>query len=89
VLSNALAVFNEFPKMRIEISGHTDDVGQHDSNVELSRKRAEAVKGWFVGKGVDDKRIETRGAGPDEPIADNKTPAGREKNRRIEFKVLQ
>ncbi|HEV8551308.1 MAG TPA: OmpA family protein [Polyangiaceae bacterium] len=89
VLQNALAVFNEYPKARIEVSGHTDDVGQHDDNVELSRKRAESVKAWFVGKGVDPHRIETRGAGPDAPIADNKTPAGKQKNRRIEFKLLQ
>jgi outer membrane protein OmpA-like peptidoglycan-associated protein len=89
VLQNALAIFNEYPKARIEVSGHTDNVGEHDTNVELSRKRAESVKAWFVGNGVDAKRIETRGAGPDEPIADNKGPTGRQKNRRIEFKLLQ
>jgi outer membrane protein OmpA-like peptidoglycan-associated protein len=89
VLTNALAIFSEFPKMRIEVSGHTDDVGQHDDNVTLSKKRAESVKNWFVGKGVDPSRIETRGAGPDEPIAPNKGPDGRQKNRRIEFKLLQ
>jgi len=89
VLQNALTIFNEYPKARIEVSGHTDDVGQHDDNVELSRKRAESVKAWFVSNGVDGKRIETRGAGPDQPIADNKGPTGRQKNRRIEFKLLQ
>ena len=89
VLQNAVTIFNEYPKARIEVSGHTDNVGQHDDNVELSRKRAEAVKAWFVSNGVDAKRIETRGAGPDEPIADNKGPEGRQKNRRIEFKLLQ
>jgi outer membrane protein OmpA-like peptidoglycan-associated protein len=89
VLQNALTIFNEYPKARIEVSGHTDNVGQHDDNVELSRKRAESVKAWFVGNGVDPKRIETRGAGPDQPIADNKGPDGRQKNRRIEFKLLQ
>jgi OOP family OmpA-OmpF porin len=88
VLTSALVIFTEYPKTRIEISGHTDDVGQHDANVELSKKRAESVKAWFVAKGVDPSRIETRGAGPDEPIADNKGPTGRQKNRRIEFKLL-
>jgi hypothetical protein len=47
------------------------------------------VKAYFVGKGIDGSRIETRGAGPDEPIADNKTKAGKQKNRRIEFKLLE
>jgi OOP family OmpA-OmpF porin len=56
--------------------------------MKLSADRAEAVKTYLVGKGVDASRIETRGAGPDEPIADNKTPAGKQKNRRIEFKLI-
>jgi OOP family OmpA-OmpF porin len=88
VLENALLVLNEYPKTRIEISGHTDDVGTREVNTDLSKRRAESVKNWFVGKGVDEKRIETRGAGPDEPIADNKKPDGRQKNRRIEFKLV-
>jgi OOP family OmpA-OmpF porin len=89
VLENALLVLNEFPKTRIEISGHSDTTGARDFNVDLSKRRADSVKAWFVNKGVDEKRIETRGAGPDEPIADNKTAAGKQKNRRIEFKLLQ
>jgi OOP family OmpA-OmpF porin len=89
VLENALLVLNEYPKTRIEISGHSDDVGTREFNLELSRKRAESVKRWFVGKGIDEKRIATRGAGPDEPIADNKDAAGKQKNRRIEFKLIQ
>jgi OOP family OmpA-OmpF porin len=89
VLENALLVLNEYPKTRIEISGHSDTTGTRDFNLDLSKRRADSVKAWFVGKGVDEKRIETRGAGPDEPIADNKTNAGRQKNRRIEFKLLQ
>jgi outer membrane protein OmpA-like peptidoglycan-associated protein len=89
VLNGALIVLQEYPKTRIEVSGHTDDVGKPEDNLDLSRRRAEAVKAWFVSKGIDQKRIETRGAGPNEPIADNKGPVGRQKNRRIEFKLLQ
>lgn len=89
VLNGALVVLQEYPKTRIEISGHTDNVGTRENNLNLSRRRAESVKTWFVGKGIDTKRIETRGGGPDEPIGDNKHPAGRQKNRRIEFKLLQ
>jgi outer membrane protein OmpA-like peptidoglycan-associated protein len=89
VLNGALIVLQEYPKTRIEISGHTDDVGKPEDNLDLSRRRAESVKNWFVAKGIDGKRIETRGAGPNEPISDNKGPVGRQKNRRIEFKLLQ
>ena len=88
VLDEALAVLKEYATIKIQISGHTDTDGEHDKNVDLSQRRADAVKAYFVGKGVDAGRIQTRGVGPDEPIADNKTAAGKQKNRRIEFKVL-
>ena len=55
----------------------------------MSKKRAESVKEYFAQKGIAAERIETRGAGPDEPLADNKTKAGKQKNRRIEFKLVQ
>lgn len=89
VLNGALIVLQEYPKTRIEVSGHTDNVGKPEDNLDLSKRRADSVKAWFVGKGIDAKRIETRGAGPNEPIGDNKGPVGRQKNRRIEFKLLQ
>jgi len=88
VLEEAVVVLKEYPALKIEISGHTDADGDRDKNVELSQKRADAVKSYIAAKGVDASRIQTRGVGPDEPIADNKTPAGKQKNRRIEFKVL-
>ena len=88
-LDEAASVLTEYSALRILITGHTDDVGDRKKNVDLSKDRADAVKTYFVGKGIDEKRIETRGAGPDEPIADNKQAAGRQKNRRIEFKLLQ
>ncbi len=89
VLDGAVKVLQEFPSISMEISGHTSSEGNKEFNDKLSQDRAEAVKQWLVDKGVPSDRIKTRGAGPDEPIADNKTPAGRAKNRRIEFKVLQ
>ncbi len=89
VLDEAVKVLTDYPKVRIEISGHTDTDGKRDHNVELSKKRAESVKEYFTKKGIAADRIETRGAGPDEPIADNKTKAGKQKNRRTEFKLLQ
>ncbi len=88
VLKRAIRVLNKYPELRIEVSGHTDAVGSHDSNVELSQRRADAVKQYLVAAGIDASRIETKGLGPDEPIADNDTKAGRGENRRIEFKLL-
>ncbi len=86
-LDNAAKVLAEFPDTKLEISGHTDSDGDHDHNVDLSRRRADAVKKYLVDKGIDAGRITTRGAGPDEPISDNTTKAGKAKNRRIEFKL--
>ena len=54
-------------------------------NLDLSRRRAEAVAKWLIDAGIDAARMTTRGAGPDEPIAENRTAKGRAKNRRIEF----
>ena len=87
-LSEAAKIFVEYPSLKVEISGHTDDVGKIDYNKDLSRRRAESVKAYLVSKGVAAERITTRGAGPDEPIAENKTAKGRAKNRRIEFKIV-
>ena len=88
VLDQAARTLEEFPKVRLKITGHTDDTGKRDTNVSLSAKRAEAVKAYLVDKGIDASRLETDGVGPDKPIADNTSKAGRAKNRRIEFERL-
>ncbi len=74
---------------KIEVSGHTDDKGSHDLNVELSRKRAASVVAYLTSKGIKPERLESAGYGPDRPLGDNKTPAGRQKNRRVEFAILK
>jgi outer membrane protein OmpA-like peptidoglycan-associated protein/opacity protein-like surface antigen len=89
LLDEAVKVLTQYPELRIMISGHTDNVGETAKNIELSQQRAAAVKEYLVGKGIDTGRIETRGAGPNEPVADNATDKGRQENRRIEFKLLQ
>jgi outer membrane protein OmpA-like peptidoglycan-associated protein len=76
------------PSSRIEISGHTDNVGNPKANKTLSRKRAEACRDYLVSKGVDAKRIEAVGYGDEKPIAANSTEEGRQKNRRIEATEL-
>lgn len=88
LLDRAVAVLQEYPQLKLLIVGHTDSVGDHDKNVALSLARADAVRTHLTSKGVDSARLQTRGAGPDEPIADNKTRDGRAENRRIEFKML-
>jgi outer membrane protein OmpA-like peptidoglycan-associated protein len=84
-LQKAFESLRDNPDISVEIAGHTDNTGRKASNVTLSQKRADAVKTWFVGKGIDAGRISTRGYGPDRPIAPNTTPEGRQQNRRIEF----
>jgi outer membrane protein OmpA-like peptidoglycan-associated protein len=87
-LDEVVQVLTQHPELRIEISGHTDSSGPREHNMELSRRRAEAVRDHLVQHGVDAGRIETRGAGPDEPIDSNAHATGRANNRRIEFRVL-
>ena len=89
VLDQAVKVLTDYPDLKIEISGHTDSTGKEERNRELSGERADSVKAYLIEQGIAADRIQTRGAGPDEPVADNKTKAGRAQNRRIEFKLIQ
>jgi len=88
ILDRAIEVLRLYPQVRIEISGHTDSRGGYEHNVDLSQRRSEAVKAFLVENGIDATRIETRGAGPNEPIQSNDTQVGRAENRRIEVKIL-
>ena len=69
-------------------TGHTDSVGTDAYNQKLSERRANAVKAYMVSKGIDEKRVFTEGKGEKQPVADNKTSAGRAKNRRVEIEVV-
>jgi outer membrane protein OmpA-like peptidoglycan-associated protein len=89
VLDDAAKVLKAKPKMRIEIGGHTDSVGSDSYNQKLSYQRAQSVKYYLVRyHAIDPSRIEVRGYGESQPIGDNRTIAGRELNRRIEFRIL-
>ena len=68
--------------------GHTDSVGADAYNQKLSVRRAEAVKAYLVSKGIEKNRVYTEGKGEKSPVADNKTPEGRAKNRRTEIEVV-
>jgi outer membrane protein OmpA-like peptidoglycan-associated protein len=73
----------------LEVQGHTDSAGAAEANRVLSQKRAEAVVKYLVSKGVEPGRLKAVGYGPDHPIAFNTTAAGRQKNRRVEFHILE
>ena len=89
ILDSATAMLKSKPDMKIEIQGYTDSKGKAASNVRLSNARAKAVYTYLVKKGIPAKRMTYKGYGPNSPIADNKTDAGRAQNRRIEFKVIK
>lgn len=74
--------------LKMEISGHTDNVGSLAVNTKLSANRAKAVVDYLVANGIDRTRLEAKGYGFSQPVAPNNTRAGREKNRRVEFKVI-
>ncbi|HVZ95587.1 MAG TPA: OmpA family protein, partial [Chitinophagaceae bacterium] len=82
-LDEVVKILNDNPEMKLAIDGHTDNVGKEDRNQTLSENRANAVKQYFVSKGIAESRITAAGHGATMPIADNKTAAGRQKNRRV------
>jgi outer membrane protein OmpA-like peptidoglycan-associated protein len=88
VLDNAVQVLKDFPDVKLEIGGHTDNVGKAEFNLELSRTRAESVKAYLVEKGIAADRLTAVGYGMDKPIEPNKTAVGRAKNRRTEFTLV-
>ena len=71
----------------ITVTGHTDSAGSKQLNQSLSERRAEAVKAYLASKGLDGGRINTKGAGDTQPVASNKTAAGRAQNRRVEIDI--
>jgi OOP family OmpA-OmpF porin len=87
-LDRAVQVLKDHPDVRIKISGHTDNKGSREHNVDLSERRAESVKRYLVEHGIDESRIVTEGVGPDKPVASNVTKGGRADNRRIEFEII-
>ena len=75
-------------EINIEIDGHTDNVGKEEENLKLSKQRALSVKYYLIHKGINSNRIKTDGFGSSQPIADNNTIKGQQKNRRTELKIL-
>jgi outer membrane protein OmpA-like peptidoglycan-associated protein len=90
LLDEVVAILNAHPELtKLSIEGHTDSQGSDKNNKSLSKARAQAVRDYFVGKGIVTGRLTAAGLGESKPIADNNTDDGRFKNRRVEFKVIQ
>lgn len=88
-LEQLLAFLQSKPTAEIELSGHTDNQGDFDENLRLSKQRVDVVKAYLVQNGIVDNRITTRGYGPTRPVASNKSEATRQLNRRVEMIVLK
>jgi OOP family OmpA-OmpF porin len=90
LLDEVATVIKKHPRLkRIEVAGHTDAQGSVPFNDKLSANRARSVWAYMVKSGVDPARLVHKGYGKSRPVADNTTPEGREKNRRVEFNILE
>lgn len=94
--AESLAILNELsrflklhPDLYIGISGHTDNYGSNEYNMDLSTKRAEFAKEYLINSGIEEKRVSFKGFGDQKPLADNITEVGRRKNRRLEFEMVR
>jgi len=88
VLDSVVLVLDEFDQTVLVVDGHTDSTGPRSYNLELSKRRADAVGGYLINKGVKPMRIATYGYGPEYPVATNDTEAGRQANRRVELTLM-
>jgi outer membrane protein OmpA-like peptidoglycan-associated protein/tetratricopeptide (TPR) repeat protein len=87
-LDKLVQLLKDNPTLKIQISGHTDNVGKPADNLALSNNRAKAVVNYLVTKGIPVQRLTAKGFGEMQPVADNKTEDGRAKNRRTEMNVI-
>ena len=87
-LGRVLKLLESNPTVRIEVSGHTDNVGSYEVNQRLSEARAKAVVDYLIGNGIDSARLEYAGYAFSQPVATNDTDDGRAQNRRVEFEIL-
>jgi outer membrane protein OmpA-like peptidoglycan-associated protein len=86
-LKEVVQILTDNPTYKIDIDGYTDSTGSVDKNQVLSEDRANSVKQYLITGGIDESRITATGHGVNDPVADNKTAAGRAKNRRVEMKL--
>jgi len=87
-LNTIVELLKNNPDLKVEIGGHTDNVGSREYNIRLSENRAKSVYDYLTGKGIEQERLKYKGYGFSEPVATNDSDEGRAKNRRTEMKVL-
>ncbi|MBT6439736.1 MAG: OmpA family protein, partial [Flavobacteriales bacterium] len=87
-LDRLVKLLNDVPRLKIEISGHTDNQGSDKLNTKLSQERAEAVMTYVANKGISGGRMTAKGYGPSQPVANNNTSTGRQENRRTELEII-
>jgi outer membrane protein OmpA-like peptidoglycan-associated protein len=88
-LQRLVKLMKDNPNLKIEISGHTDNIGDPAANQKLSEQRAKAVVDFLISNGIDKSRLVAKGYGSTMPVESNETPEGRQANRRTEFKIIQ
>ena len=88
-LNKLVEFLTQNSSLKIEIGGHTDNVGSDDLNKKLSENRAKSVYEYLISAGIDKARLSYKGYGSTKPIAANNTEAGKAENRRTEFKIIQ
>lgn len=87
-LDSIVSIINNYPGIKVQVDGHTDNVGNPKANLDLSQKRSDAVVKWLVTEGkVAADLLSGKGFGDTKPIADNKTKPGQAKNRRVDFTI--
>jgi len=89
ILAAVAADLKRYPRLKVELQGHTDSTGSDKYNLTLSQKRAQSVRDYLVSEGVGPQQLTAKGYGESDPIADNKTEAGRAENRRVAMVVLE
>lgn len=88
ILDDASETLKKYPDMKVEVAGHTDNIGDDAYNQRLSQERAAAVRDYFVEKQIPTDQMTVKGYGKADPVADNATEEGRERNRRVELRIL-
>jgi outer membrane protein OmpA-like peptidoglycan-associated protein len=88
-LNTLIELLKQNPIWKLKLTGHTDNKASTKLNINLSKKRVEAVKNYLVKNGIEAQRIVLKWYGPTKPIAPNHTEEGRQKNRRVEFLIVR
>jgi outer membrane protein OmpA-like peptidoglycan-associated protein len=87
-LDKLLSILSENPKLKVQIVGHTDNIGSENDNLVLSTQRAKIVLDYLMSKGIAAQRLSSKGLGAQQPVTDNQTEEGRAMNRRTEMIIL-